>query len=369
MLLTGHNIAHYLLDKGYVTPEDIVEARMSIEPASSRNNSFRLRREDRPTLFIKQVKAFEQEKAETLRTEANCYWLARHDEDFGPLRPYIPTLVEYDYNNHILTTENIEPARSLQDFYEQTGDFSLIIARKMAKVLACLHGEVGTAAVQGKSRQLFRENIPGIFLLNDQNLKFFSQGKEAGKLFARLISENREYLPLIQAVGQEWESATLLHGDIKPANFLLQETVGAPHLFLVDWEIAFFGDACWDMAGVLQSYLLFWVENNLRQRPEYASVEMEPIGFPLEQVLPSIHAFWDTYVQEQGWEEMQAQAMMEKSIRFCALKLIHTCTEAARQSEFLQPAVAAMLQLSLNLLKSPEEALESLFQIPQKKAA
>lgn len=365
MLLTGHNIAHYLLDKGYLSPADIVEARASIEPVSSRNHSFRLRRPEGPSLFIKQVKALEAEKTETLRTEANCYWLAQNDEAFAPVRPWMPTLLEYDYNNHILITENIEGARSLQAHYKQTGGLSPAIAGQMAVLLARLHGGVGTAARAGNSRQLFQESMPGIFMLNDQNLKFFSKDNEAGKLFVRLISENRQYLPLIQAVGKEWEAGSLLHGDIKPANFLLK---GA-ELFLIDWEIAFWGDPCWDVAGALQSYLLFWIEHNLQQRPEYSVPGMEPMGFSLEEVLPSIHTFWEAYARESGFDETQAQAMLGKAIRFCALKLIHTCTEATQQSEFLQPAAAAMLQLSFNLLNDPEEALVSLFQFPQKQAA
>ena len=79
MLLTGFNIAHYLLDKGYLAPESILDGTFTAHQTSSRNANYLINRDAPATsspgdkhdaLFVKQVQAWDQEKITTLRTEA-----------------------------------------------------------------------------------------------------------------------------------------------------------------------------------------------------------------------------------------------------------------------------------------------------------
>jgi hypothetical protein len=47
-------------------------------------------------------------------------------------------------------------------------------------------------------------------------------------------------------------------------------------------------------------------------------------------------------------------------MKFCGLKLIHTCFETTPYTQTLQPQSAKLLQLSLNILKAPESSISSL---------
>ena len=94
MLLTGFNLIHYLLEKGFISYEDFMNEDFSIHMASSRNHGFIVNRNKEDALFVKQVRAFEPDKIETLRAEATCYWLADNEPEYAELKKFLPNYDE-----------------------------------------------------------------------------------------------------------------------------------------------------------------------------------------------------------------------------------------------------------------------------------
>ena len=75
------------------------------------------------------------------------------------------------------------------------------------------------------------------------------------------------------------------------------------------------------------------------------------------KMLPSLKHFWQTYCRQMSFSEQETYVNLLKTVNFCALKLIHTCYESTVTSNTLSATSAKMLQLSLNILQSPEEAI------------
>src|SRR6188472_2355988 len=97
MLLSEHNICHYLLNKGILDTASIVNGQYSARRSDSRNNNFIINKEfDHHNYFIKQVKSSETEKIETLRTEASCYNLANTDPKYKALAKFLPKFFSFD---------------------------------------------------------------------------------------------------------------------------------------------------------------------------------------------------------------------------------------------------------------------------------
>ena len=127
-----------------------------------------------------------------------------------------------------------------------------------------------------------------------------------------------------------------------------------------DWELADIGDPLWDVAAVFQNYLSLWVSVKIENQQSKHPREEQ---YKIENIQPSIQAFWRQYSENRKWTIEETQTKLEKAVRFTALKLIHTCFESTPYTKHLQPYCAKTLQLSLNLLKYPEDSIQELLSI------
>ncbi len=365
MLLSYENIAHYLLEKGLVSLESIVKGEFSVRDQSSRNANFAVNREYKPAYLVKQVRAHDQEKRETLRIEATCYWLANNDEAYDTLRGFLPRYFEYDYLHHVLVLELLPDVQNLHEHFRGTAFFPTAVAEKLADLLASYHTHQAGVVEQQKSFSLFKKRKPWVFTLSENNLSDWMNNPMMGnaeKQSVKLILENREFMEHLRLMSEDWEMKSLVHGDVKFPNFLIANGFvpgSEPDIRLIDWELADIGDPLWDVAAVIQNYLTLWVGSELEQ--EYRPGQSPVVG--LEQVQPSIAAFWLRYAERTGWDGAEAQRHLEKALGYTALKLVHTCFESVQGVKDMTLYSAKILQLSLNLLRRPDVAIEELLGI------
>lgn len=366
MLLTGFNIAHYLLDQGYLSADVLLDGTFTAHLTSSRNTNYLINRDDPSgkALFVKQVQAWDAEKIETLRTEATCYWLANNEAEYAQLNTFLPRYVAFDPQNHILITEAVDGAINLNDFYWQQKTFPLALATRQAELLSAFHKTITPAVQDGPSLRLFRRQPPVVFQWSASGFPSYgAQRSEAERQMVQLITQNGDYLQKLEAVRNQWQVTSLTHGDIKPANFLINQNAlqtSRYDLRLIDWETADIGDPCWDVAAIFQSYLFYWV----MYEPLAGQSAGANYGFPLDLMQPSMRQFWQTYAGLMDWTADEARANLLKTVGYCALKLIHTCYESIQQATAMTPHTARMLQLSLNMLRAPEDAIRTVLSIP-----
>src|SRR6476661_1939103 len=361
MLLTEHNLFYYLLDKGMVDKDKVIDGEFTVRRSDSRNNNFLVNREyDHHAYFIKQVKAFEAEKTETLRTEAHCYQLANTDPGYKALKQFLPAFFHYDPLSHVLVTGQVKNAVSVFDFYYRSVNSK--IPEIIADILASYHGTISSALLLQPAFAHFRKQKPWVFSVATTPPGFWSQeGQAAEQQMMQLIHKNRDYVQLLSQLEHEWQPQTLVHNDAKFNNFLISydsETNDIQFIQLIDWELADIGDPLWDVATIFQNYLSLWVTTDV---PEQTG----PKGFKitLPQVQPAMQQFWRRYTAQMKWTPEQAAGLLVKATRFCALKLIHACFETTPYSPTLQPLSVKLLQLSFNILRSPQEAAVKLLGI------
>lgn len=362
MLLTGFNLAHYLLDKGRITPDCLLDGTFTAHSMASRNANFLVNRDTETALFVKQVQVFDPEKTATLRTEATCYWLANNEAAYAQLKTFLPRYISFDAPNHILITEAVQGSISLNAFYVQHRQFPVAIATLQAELLSSFHKTISIAAQNGPSFRLFKKQLPTVFVWSAAGFPSYNgQRSEAERQMVHLITQNSEYMQKIAAVRDQWQTTSLIHGDIKPDNFLINNDAFSTqrcNLRLIDWETADIGDPCWDAAAVWQSYLFYWV---FSEPPGHQPATGEELAFSLEAIQPAMRQFWQTYARLMEWPDDEIRANLHKTIGYCALKLIHTCYESIAGAPALTSRTARLLQLSLNLLRNPNQAVEAVF--------
>ncbi|MDB5262283.1 MAG: phosphotransferase family protein [Adhaeribacter sp.] len=350
MILNPRNLCHYLLDKGYLDAAAVVNGLFQIKQIASRNTTFKISLPDGTGYILKQASRNQSETTESLRQEATIYWLANNDPDFGALKPFLPTFYHYDAGNHHLLLGLFAGAEDLHTYYYQQFSFPVEIARQQGKILAAFHTGLAQKIEKRPAARFFQKKLPWIFSVAADNPYWEGKGREVDKQLVGLVQQNQEYIRFLEEIKQEWQVDSLLHGDIKWANFLKSgtATLDAPfEVKLIDWELADLGDACWDLAGLLQSYLSLWAfsqGSNGSQNDIMAALN------------PSLRVFWQTYAAERQYSKEEAQLQLTKAMKFTGVRLVQTCLEATAKAPYLQANVVKNLQLGLNILKHPKEA-------------
>src|SRR5215510_409293 len=108
MILTRNNLIDYLLERGLLSFESVVDGSVMVVEASRRNRNFKVvRKDNHPGYFVKQIKEWEPQSIATLQCEATCYWLAQNDANLSDteLVDLMPRYHLYDSARHTLVTE------------------------------------------------------------------------------------------------------------------------------------------------------------------------------------------------------------------------------------------------------------------------
>jgi Phosphotransferase enzyme family len=352
MLLTEQNICYYLLDKGLLTPRQIVNGEFRVDIADSRNRNFIVNRDYDNAYFIKHIRTLDVEHVNTLQTEATCYWLANNEAQYSSLKDFMPTYHSFDYNNNILIIGFERGKITLNDYYDRTRKMPIAVAQRIGSILNAYHGHVSELLTNSSSARFFKKGRPWVFSIASNQNRLPSPQTPEGQIFT-LINSNPKYKELIAVHENTWENKSLVHSDIKFTNFLIDHSNDdTPNIKLVDWELADIGDPCWDVASVLQAYLNLWLIQEMNKDQQY--------GFSLPLVQESIAAFWKAYSEDQVTD---TNRILNKALAFCALKMIHTCLETTPGSPSLGLYGAKLLQLSFNILDNPDGARSSLLGI------
>lgn len=370
MIITKENIAHYLLGRGLLSFDSVVDGDLLVVEAISRNRNFKVIRSASPGYFLKQVKTFEPQAVETLRYETACYWLSRNDADFEPLAALMPKFYDSDPARHALVIELLPEGGSLSDYHRQLGSFPIEVGVQLGRILGTYQREMGRRLRDGAKSSAFARRVPWILSLHQLNQNLFGQLSAANTQVLNIVQSYPDFPQTLDRMSAGWRFDSLIHGDIKWDNLHVtvgedeeeksEGTNGKMHLRLIDWELADFGDACWDAGAVFQSYLSFWVFS----MPAVAGVPAEQLvsgaQFPVERMQPAIRAFWKTYVETRGLDQEEARDALERSVSYAAARMIQTAYEYMFQAPQITTSALYLLQLSLNILKNPREATASL---------
>jgi Phosphotransferase enzyme family len=357
MHLTVANLAHFFMDRGLLGADAVVAGDLTILDLSRRNRNFKVVRSAGPGLFVKQMREMQADAMLTLKREAACYELARDDPALSRL---MPRLIRYEANRHVLIIELLPDAESLADYHARHKTFPIEIGRLLGEGLGLYHAHAGTLLDSKELQALFARQVPVILRLESGGHAALGQFGRIGPALSALIQQHQEFQMLLDALGAEWRFDNLIHGDMKWDNVLVFPTPDGLDFRIVDWEMADFGDAAWDVGAVLQSFLAVWIQSMpiANGLPPEAYVGMA--AQPLETMQPVLRAFWEAYAMTRGFAEDERKLELERCMAFGAARLVWAAIEQRLYAPQLDPAATALLQVSLNVLKDPARAVKEL---------
>jgi hypothetical protein len=91
---------------------------------------------------------------------------------------------------------------------------------------------------------------------------------------------------------------------------------------------------------------------------------MERARYPLQRMQPAIRAFWQSYAGQMGLDTTTASEWLTRALRYGAARLVQTAFEQMETS--MRPAgnTVCLLQLSVNVMRRPNDASAGLLGIP-----
>jgi len=261
--------------------------------------------------------------------------------------------------------ELLHEAENLREYHSGRKRFSSTLAAKIGDALGVIHRLIPESIEYVDIHGLWGQP-PWILSIHHPNLNIFRDVSSANFELIRIVQQNPELCWHLDALRQEWRNEALIHGDIKWENclaFKKSPSTRKVGLKIVDWELANIGDPCWDVGSFFSTYLAFW----LASMPITADLELEQstelARYPLESVHPAIRSFSRSYVKRMALDAATRDRLLIRAMSYGAARLIQTTYEQMETSMQLTKRALYSLQLGLNIMRRPQEAMVQLLGI------
>ena len=365
MFLTSTNIVHYLLERGLVLAEQVVDGDYMVVEAPRRNRNFKVIKRDQSGLFLKQVQRWDQPSLATLQLEAQCYRLTNEQAEFAPLRKLVPHFHGYDERRAILVTELLGGGQSLAEYYFQNGKIPDNVATQLGRAFGQYHRLVKNSP-SAAAKPIFPRQVPWVLSFHKMTSNMLQDVSGGNHQLLAILKRYPDFGRILDKLAAEWKFESLVHGDIKWDNCVLvpDKQSNEVTLKLVDWELADWGDPCWDVAAIFSAFVVFWIQSIPLAPGGDVNQAMAKAQFPIEKMQPAIQTFWRAYVEEMQVAGSSARDLLRRSVLLCGARTIQTAYEYVQSSPQLNPLTFLILQASLNILTKPEEATNELLGLP-----
>ncbi|MDD5057822.1 MAG: phosphotransferase [Sideroxydans sp.] len=362
MFLTASNLVHYLLARGLVGADTVVDGDFRVAEVGRRNRNYKVILKNGNGLFVKQIKNFDAMAISTLQREAACYRIARQNAAYSDLAASMTRLIDHDANRHCLIVELISGGENLNEYFVRSKNFPAEIGKMLGTSLGGIHQTLRGKPLQTEEMAAFPRLPPWILSYHNNNA--FPAGSLSGGTL-KLAEIVRQYPDLhynLDRLRQHWRYDSLIHGDMKWDNCMVYPAGdGGLQLKIIDWELLDYGDACWDVGGIFQAFLTSWIYSMPIGNETSPQRLIDNAGLQLEALHPAIRAFWRSYLETGGIPRQYAAHYLIRSIEYSAARLVQTAFESLFVSPVMTGHAATLLQVSLNILRNPHEAALALY--------
>ena len=365
-MLTVDNISDFLAKANLLDRGSVVFGTFRATSAARRNKNI-LVEQARSGYLVKQSDPTSPDGALRTASEAAFSRICHNHPAFAELSKHIPKLIYYIPSGNVVVLELIKHAAPL---WTQTFSNSPDLLGRLPKQLGRLLGSLHQSASKILEEPVFswvERSLPWILMVNRPHPSMLAMMSVSHLSTLRIIQGELVWSKAIDAVRKEWRVDTLIHGDIKSDNILVQQSAdnASEVMWLVDWETVQAGDSAWDVAGVLQDFLMHWIQSMPVASSLTPGQMASQAQLPLRSLQPLMRAFWHSYRSARQLSCREQSVMLLRSVRYTACRLIQCAFELSQNSVALPGRSVLLLQLSANILSDPESSQVQLFGIPE----
>jgi Phosphotransferase enzyme family len=358
------NLARFLMQRGLLSRADLVDGGLTMAMGRSRNRHILIKRRHGGGLFVKQALETEAMTAQTVAREAEVYRGAFADDRLAALRDLLPVFHLHDPAQGMLVTDMVADAETLASCHKTMGACPPDLARRIGAALAGYHA---IRFAEGRPQAaLFPQDPPWILKLHrEPDLSTLRRSAAASALIDLLLA-TPDLGDRLGRLRDDWRRDTLIHTDMRWENVLLaprRAPLPDRRLYVVDWELADIGDAAWDLAGMLQSYLNHWLASIPATAGSDPAAQMAAARHPLDTVQPAIGALWEGYLATTVLDRDTPAAFLARTVAMMGARMLVTAFEMSAWRTALDAQIGLMVQVALNVLARPEDAARDLLGI------
>jgi Ser/Thr protein kinase RdoA (MazF antagonist) len=363
----------YLLDHGLIDAGAIVDGELTVVSAARRHRNLRVDGPAGTGYLLKQADALAEAGRETLRNEAAFYAFCREEPAAAPVARLLPRLVRFDPDPPLLALELVRGSAPLGERLAAPGGQPLVTApaRAAGAALATAHRTFrGLEPAGGARLGWLPRRPPWVMMIHKPDPELLTTIGPAAYRLLGILQTHDGFAPRLDRLREQWRPDTVIHNDVRSENVLVASPAGGGEpgpgdVTLVDWEMVQLGDPAWDVAGLLQDLVLFWVNS----MPLAEGLDVEELAararHPWPEVQGALRAFWHGYREAAGLAPADAELLLSRAVAFSAARLIQTAYEWAQPAHALPAQAVLLLQVSANVLEDPREARGRFYGIPQ----
>lgn len=341
----------YLANRGHLSISDWVGGRCTLSSMPGQHDNFLVHAPSNSGLFLKQVRVPTTETIAAIENEARMLAEFEHRDVWDRFRRCVPRLRDYDRSRHLLVIESIE-GKNLYDAYHSlssAGDAAKLsdLPVSVGKWLARFH-DAGRQARGDAMNAALTTKLPVAISLQPPDPNFYTALSPACRQTIDWIRADAAFFHGLQSNQAHWQIDTIIHGDLKWNNVMIASGPEAEIKF-IDWELARWGDPAWDVAGVLQSFIIHDVE-----RSDSASTNR------VANLRSDATALWTSYGQHS--QSKQDESWSDRVRRCCAARLVQSVLEREHASLTLSASSAHLLATSRQIQLAPQDALQTILE-------
>lgn len=364
MAIEASILAQHLIDQGLLSADAVVDGDVMVVDQSSRGRNYRVIRKRGKGLFVKQVRGSDPHHFQTLQREGACYRLAESGRGRAAMASLLPTFVDFDEHRAMLVIELVDKSESVWEYHQHRDGFSSEAATLLGSGLGAYHREAVQAGTPPPEVLGLMDQQPAWILTLHQTDPRTLHKQPGSAQLVSILRRFPQFPTHLAELHKSWRRECITHGDLKWENCLIvtgsDEQATPSAIKIIDWEMADWGDSCWDVGSILQSYWSAWMyarEFNEQGMPVQAPPRQGRTGDATRAVLQQ---FWSSYINARGAGRAESLELLKRSVGLGAARLLQTAYEASVAAGVLTPHATMQVQFSMNILRDIDAAAKNL---------
>ena len=304
--------------------------------------------------------AWDPQSIMLLQREASVYWLAANVPGFAALADLLPKYYLFDAMRNALVVELLPEGENLSEYHRRLGKFPVIVAARLGETLGKCHRLTTLDLENTVQPGMFPKQAPWILSAHRTDNSPLNALSGANQQVLGIIQKYSDFHKVLDRLREQWQINTLIHGDMKWDNCVFSGQGESGQVKIVDWETADWGDACWDVGGILQAFLTFWIMSIPMTAGSTPAQFLQNAPYPIEAMQPALRAFWLAYTEARQVRQAATKELLVHSVQYGAARMLHTAYEYMYYSPQITSNALGQLQVSLNILNNPGEAITDL---------
>ena len=333
---------------GWLPPSDAADPRLRVDTLTRSHQVVRVTAPDGRAVIVKQPMPEARQSGRSLYRELYIYRLASWMEALSKILP-APLLI--DEGRQLLVCECLSFAPNWPDELEIESLAAPGVARELGQAMAGWHHETKEIALEPSP-------APGILYITDSLEPALEGRSESAQTFMRSLPADPEFRQALEEGANLYEPSCLIHGDIRPDNWVVRRSQSELKFKVFDWEMSGLGDPAWEIGSACSESVLQLIRSGLSTDPDES-------GWP-SLAKPTLHEFLSAYTTARRDVDPSGSILWDRVTLFAAARLLHVASEWAEYSHNIDSGgVERIVAQARNLLRAREQAAASLGRLAQ----